>query len=482
MSVPNWTLRIKDFGPIGEANVKLAPLTILAGHNNTGKSYLTTLLWSLLSDKSNLFDYLDPAWPEYRKAAAWIKKKLPSESWDIEGKDWKVFVDLLNKLVSSLDSKFLSELFGHNIKLWGQFLLTGASDNQKMTIKASKRPSDSIFTKYLFEIGSSSLQVNSNYYIHFEKFAHTHGERWQAFEISSVKEESVIGYILLKCLKFILVDAPDQQVAYFPAARTGLVVTRQLLNTVLIGLSLRNRSNPTSFPLPVRDFIEQYNAAIQSLSGDGKLFGLNIVLGNDELFAAATALEKILRGSPKIVSRRDPDMHFKPNGMENSLALHVSSSMVTELMPFLIMLKSRSFVHSTIIFEEPESHLHLAAQRDLAKAVATMINLGFTFIITTHGDTFLQQLNILIRASQYKDDEQFLKELGLESDQLINPELVTGYYFDDSGNKTVVIEMKKTECGLEDDSMNKEIIEMTESILKMDEKDMKKNRAAKKAS
>lgn len=40
-------LRVDNLGRIKEAEVELAPLVILVGKNNTGKSYLATALWAL---------------------------------------------------------------------------------------------------------------------------------------------------------------------------------------------------------------------------------------------------------------------------------------------------------------------------------------------------------------------------------------------------------------------------------------------------
>jgi predicted ATPase len=45
---------VKDFGPVAEADIELKPLTVLMGPNNTGKTYISTLL--LIADK--IIDFL----------------------------------------------------------------------------------------------------------------------------------------------------------------------------------------------------------------------------------------------------------------------------------------------------------------------------------------------------------------------------------------------------------------------------------------
>jgi len=41
-------LHIKDFGPIHEADLDIKPLTVFIGRNDTGKSYVAMLLYSLI--------------------------------------------------------------------------------------------------------------------------------------------------------------------------------------------------------------------------------------------------------------------------------------------------------------------------------------------------------------------------------------------------------------------------------------------------
>ena len=43
----DYTISVKDFGPIEEATVDLRPLTIFIGPSNTGKSYLAGLFYAL---------------------------------------------------------------------------------------------------------------------------------------------------------------------------------------------------------------------------------------------------------------------------------------------------------------------------------------------------------------------------------------------------------------------------------------------------
>ena len=45
----NFSLRVEDFGKIGSAEIEPSDLTLFIGDNNSGKSYMMTLLYGLLS-------------------------------------------------------------------------------------------------------------------------------------------------------------------------------------------------------------------------------------------------------------------------------------------------------------------------------------------------------------------------------------------------------------------------------------------------
>ena len=43
------TLIIEEFGKIKKAQVEISPLTLFVGDNNSGKSYLLSLIWGIYS-------------------------------------------------------------------------------------------------------------------------------------------------------------------------------------------------------------------------------------------------------------------------------------------------------------------------------------------------------------------------------------------------------------------------------------------------
>ncbi len=73
-----------------------------------------------------------------------------------------------------------------------------------------------------------------------------------------------------------------------------------------------------------------------------------------------------------------------------------ASSMLSELAPLLLVLKSSEFVdHITI--DEPEAHLHPGMQVRVASFLAELVNSGMGLVLTTYSDFFVSQFNNMMR-------------------------------------------------------------------------------------
>ena len=84
-----------------------------------------------------------------------------------------------------------------------------------------------------------------------------------------------------------------------------------------------------------------------------------------------------------------PEISYTPtNGhpVRAKFPFHRTSSMVSELAPVVLFLKHLVEPGDLVILEEPESHLHPASQRQMARAIVRLVNAGVKVIITTHSD------------------------------------------------------------------------------------------------
>ena len=84
-------IKIKSFGPIKEANIDIAPLTIFVGPNSSGKSYLSLLIHSILNSYNNL------GLNFYNK----IRHDCVNKFLENDSESFKEFKDSLNEYINS---------------------------------------------------------------------------------------------------------------------------------------------------------------------------------------------------------------------------------------------------------------------------------------------------------------------------------------------------------------------------------------------
>ena len=140
--------------------------------------------------------------------------------------------------------------------------------------------------------------------------------------------------------------------------------------------------------------------------------------------------------------------------------------MVTELAPLILFLKYLVRPGDLLILEEPESHLHPAAQRQLARGIVRLVNAGVRVLITTHSETFVSQINHLLRISYAS--KRWLREHDFEPEDCITHDQVGAYQFawDEEQGGSVVkrLEVHK-DIGIDDPLFNDVINALYEESL-----------------
>ncbi|OAV64460.1 hypothetical protein Barb6XT_02797 [Bacteroidales bacterium Barb6XT] len=156
------------------------------------------------------------------------------------------------------------------------------------------------------------------------------------------------------------------------------------------------------------------------------------------------------------------------------IPLASAASSVKELAPLALFIEKYSLSDSSILFEEPESHLHPAKQVQVSDLMVAMINCGAHFQITTHSDYILGRINDAIKLYKLKeaDDEKynkFIKEKGYSKDLLLNPESVGSCYFYKNEDGTVSVREQSLENGIPYDSFYDVIRNETMNSMNLDQ-------------
>lgn len=259
---------------------------------------------------------------------------------------------------------------------------------------------------------------------------------------------------------------------YLPASRTGFMLTYKLLITNIIGnffgnaleSFLGNMSQQETklmdiqLPDPVVLFLQNLIQVTQSK--------------NSPYQNICNKLEKdIIRGKVKIDNSPIKNFLYQPEGSNNEFPAHVISSLVTELMPLILILQS-DLQYKLMIIEEPESHLHLQLQKILTNCLIRLVNSGLSLWTTTHSDTILQQVNNMIKLYNHPGParDQLAQEFGYEEEDYLNPANVAAYQFKVTDNgKTKVTRLELTDGGFVVPTFNETIVDLSKETLMFEE-------------
>ncbi len=145
----------------------------------------------------------------------------------------------------------------------------------------------------------------------------------------------------------------------------------------------------------------------------------------------------------KIIYRTDDD---KP------LPIASAASSIKELAPLYVLLDKYPASHLSILFEEPEAHLHPQKQVDIADFVVRAINVGSHMQITTHSDYFLRRLNdrIFLHKISQKDTAVYAETLAKYhyADLTVDPSLIGAYLLRRDTDGSVIVYAQPLDKGI----------------------------------
>ena len=97
-----------------------------------------------------------------------------------------------------------------------------------------------------------------------------------------------------------------------------------------------------------------------------------------------------------------PEFVYRPHATDNDIRLTRASSMVSELAPVVLFMRGIVSPGDMFIIEEPEAHLHPAAQTQMAMTLARLVRAGVRVVVTTHSDWLLQEVANLMREGEMR--------------------------------------------------------------------------------
>ncbi|MYA35516.1 MAG: AAA family ATPase [Gammaproteobacteria bacterium] len=431
----NTRIEVSNFGPIHSGCVDLRPLTIFIGPSNTGKTYFAVLIYALhriMSGFSKL-PGLDLHHMYFRDSDGFndeIKdfiKKL--------GKDEaRIFLSDLPSIMRKSIEGFFNDpeqfLTALKVELRSCFDL----DSEESLVSAfSGKSGAKIVTASSVdgnEIWNSQVSVSKSGdvktmgLIKDQELLNTSQRSFRSKALERIQlSMDRVGKLENWDVSHLITDLVDEispgikDVFYLPAARSGIMQSHRIIASAVMARSTRagldSLEGPLTFPAMTADFLSRL-IAYDSRDGVGRRFaGMRrsympgISMGRrrgrkfDAIVNVAEELEKTtLEGSVSSrVSKHSgyPEFYYSPDGVRGDIRMNRVSSMVSELSPLVLFIRGNVCGGDTLIVEEPEAHLHPAAQTKIAVVLAKLVRLGVRVVLTTHSDWLLKEIGNLIR-------------------------------------------------------------------------------------
>lgn len=459
--------KVENLARIKSAKIELKNLTLFVGQNSTHKSYMAHAFYEFYKEVANL--------KENPRALIRFLNTLTKKLHNKYFKELEYLLSLPSELVEETesypinDNEYEEELFTIlNISLNSKDKkLVGFLDDlyQQLFIELSKTIDSSfnikstILDKISIE-GSSFLQENRELSVIFLD---------NLDDFSADKEEieiRTLNTLIKEMVKKLITHLENYHAPYyFPASRTGFVLTLDEIYAGIFRDKFRGQVSATRLGEPTIDFIQTF--------ADIKTGKINELLGlrqwrssfrtsNKKQQKLISFLEKnIIKGQIK-EHRNEQDYasyYLDINGVE--LDLHLASSATLETLPFIVFIKNtEDITKSFFVIEEPEAHLHPKAQIEMARFIVMLTNSGAKVLVTTHSDYILNEINNAIK----------LFQIDPQNDFAISDIEIGAYLFKNIVNETRVEKLEIDKFGIANDNFDDVLDELLERSSNLSEK------------
>ena len=205
-----WTLHVENFERIELADIEIAPLMCFIGDNNSGKSYVMSLLWGIMAKGYILFHRLlehPYKTDNFKNCTEWLSKNI-GKTVEITDDVEKMHIEWFNELLSIHKYELLKNIFNHEMNI------------------------SKIEIRNFFRLKKLSVQIHD---LDSERFPGYTPKENSIFLEMHLKRAPLENYSFILCWCLLmegLIDINrsllnDYAPVYLPASRTGFLLTRR---------------------------------------------------------------------------------------------------------------------------------------------------------------------------------------------------------------------------------------------------------------
>ena len=435
----------KNIGPVQNAELELGDLTIIAGQNNTGKTYLVYTLYGFLSMLNRQISHSvirhAVEHSKSHESIKWFVDKLETtEEVSLRIAEYKILINQIQKGLSELfSSEFLSDDFSSP---------NGEFQNAEFDIQINivekdvyvDTPTHRLWIKFSSEDKKVFFQLIGK----------------ENYQLKSGNLERMLYRLLWKV---IINNYPRPFI--LSAERFGISLFYKELDFTKNRLVEELQNLQTNKDFDPFDFLETTSARYAKPIKDNIDFTRDLAQvqkkKSDLLTSKFHSIDKIMKGYYKAKSNEIRFISRKRGVNRFDIPLHLASSSSRGVSDLYFYLKHIATRGEILIIDEPESHLSPTNQVLMARLLVFCVNAGLKVLITTHSDYLIKEINNLIMLNgDFEGKDEFLKKhkrVYTENDCL-KPESVKAYVCKDGGLEKCDVDEQGIDMPVFDDAIN----------------------------
>ena len=390
-------LEVENFGKIKRAKVASSGFTVFVGDNNSGKSYLMQLIYAIKKNITANFT-------EGRFVKILQEKMEKATEVFLSSDDLKVLVEDVNTYLDKEKEKIVQRTFRKPIKIG--------------SLKLDLELDESDNVRFHFDEMESGVQP-------IQKGKNAVQKKFQSFEF--VIAGNHYAYLVMEVTPVQIAETITELIfgaekqMYLPAARAGIqLLYKDFFASKADDLfySQNNKRDDISLTEPIYDYLR----FLQMMTSPKTL--------NEDAVQLIDFIENHIIDGHIDISEKNEITYTQKNGVQN-VPLYIASSMIGEITPIIeCIMDGYSFEY--VIIDEIESSLHPKKQREVARLLNRMRNIGYELLVSTHSDSMAAFINNLLIASRKELEEQKLEKVGLTGKDLLVDKDVRFYEFRNS--------------------------------------------------
>ena len=454
------TFKFKNIGPIKSANLEVGDLTVIAGRNNTGKTYLVYTLYGFLT-----------MWDTWPGPLSYTQEPSDSTS-SASSTNRNIFREIVGQFSDKRDAVVAVDRNALNRERSNLMKALGRSFSSDALSTVFSSPSDA------FQRASIAVDLKSEF-----------PERSQPVEMRVRSDEILVmkyneGKIVTTLnssaqgkgeppdifhhlwplyLRFLFPELPTDPFV-LSAERFGISLfykeldfTKNQLVDLLQKIGdrkKRDRSFPfflmdqslSRYALPIKHNIDFTRSVADFQKQRSDVY-------EDNLF---NEIRRLMSGYYK-ASRENIEFRSVSRGENRfSIPLHLASSSARGLSDLYFFLRHVARRDRLLIIDEPEGHLDTANQILLARLLARMVRAGLRIVVTTHSDYLVKEINNLVMLScSFPDKAKVIRKLRYVQEDGLPPESIRAYIAEEGGLKKCTVDRFGIDMPIFDDTIDR---------------------------